>query len=192
MAVGFILDFAEGSAAQYDQVIDDMQLDGRVVADGQFHVAGPGPDGGWRVVDVWDSDEAFSEFAREQIGPISQKHGFSEPQISRFDVHNTRDTGAPRSDIAFFQVVRLGDLDAESFDAMDGEITGGAAPDGCLFHVAGPLSDGGWVVTDGWSSKDVRDAFLRDKVMPVVGANPDATPPDIEDMDVHNTLEPPA
>jgi hypothetical protein len=34
-------------------------------AAGQAHVAGPGPDGGWRVIEVWDSVEEASAFLWE-------------------------------------------------------------------------------------------------------------------------------
>lgn len=43
------------------------------------HAAGP-TDDGWRVVDVWESEEAFQRFG-EVIGPVLQEVGFpGEPQ----------------------------------------------------------------------------------------------------------------
>ena len=49
------------------------------------HAAGP-TDNGFRVVDVWESEEAFQRFG-EVIGPILQEVGFpGEPQLS--PLHN--------------------------------------------------------------------------------------------------------
>jgi hypothetical protein len=41
---------------------------------GLFHVAGPMP-GGWRVVDIWESEEAFERFAGERPIPAVQQVG---------------------------------------------------------------------------------------------------------------------
>ena len=49
------------------------------------HAAGPTEDG-WRVVDVWESEEAFQRFG-EVIGPILQEVGMpGQPQL--FPLHN--------------------------------------------------------------------------------------------------------
>lgn len=34
-----------------------------------FHSAGPSPDGGWRILDIWESQEHFDRFFSEQVGP---------------------------------------------------------------------------------------------------------------------------
>ena len=49
------------------------------------HVAGP-TDNGWRVIDVWESEEAFQSFG-STIGPILQDVGFpGEPKL--YPIHN--------------------------------------------------------------------------------------------------------
>jgi hypothetical protein len=89
MAVGVLMDFGGGDNAAYDRVIDRMGLgDGRPPAGCLFHVAGQ-TDAGFRVVDVWESAEAFQMFAEEQIGPLSSAEGFPAPRVSMWDVHNT-------------------------------------------------------------------------------------------------------
>jgi hypothetical protein len=189
MSVGFILDFAGGTAEQYDQVIERMQLNGHMAEGGSFHAAGPTPDG-WRVVDVWDSDEAFQRFAEEKIGPLTQEVGLPEPKITRVEEHRIGDLRGERGgDIAFFQVIHL-DVDAETFDDADQEIRGGADqwPEGLVFHITGP-SNGEWIVADGWTSKDVRDRFMEERVGPTMGQR-GLAPPTIDEMDVHNTLSP--
>ena len=88
MAIAALLEFANITPEQYDAVIADMGLNGKPAAHGIFHVAGP-IDGGWRIVDVWDSVEAFNDFAQSQIMPLAQKHGLKEPpQVSVWPVHN--------------------------------------------------------------------------------------------------------
>src|SRR3954451_6349469 len=100
MAVGFILDFPGGTAEQYDQVVARMELGGHMAPGGSFHAAGPSADG-WRVVDVWDSDEAFQRFAEEKIGPITQEVGLPEPKITRIEEHRIGDQRDQGGDIEF-------------------------------------------------------------------------------------------
>jgi hypothetical protein len=52
--------------------------------DGQLrHFAGPTPDG-FRVIDVWDSREAFVRFEREVLAPL----GFAGTRRVEFPIHN--------------------------------------------------------------------------------------------------------
>jgi hypothetical protein len=44
-------------------------------------------DGGWRVVDVWESPEAFAQFSAAQIEPLARKHGLGAPQVTTFPAH---------------------------------------------------------------------------------------------------------
>jgi hypothetical protein len=87
-----IHDAPGGTREQYEQVaaqvsdgrglnsLDDWPVDGIL-----FHAAGP-TDDGWRVVDVWESEEAFQSFG-PIIGPALQEVGFpGEPQL--FPLHN--------------------------------------------------------------------------------------------------------
>lgn len=88
MAVAVVMDFTGITQAQYDAVIADMDLGGGPAPHGIFHVAGP-TDGGWRVVDVWESQEAFETFAQQQIVPLAQKHGLQQPpRVESWPVHN--------------------------------------------------------------------------------------------------------
>ncbi len=89
MAVAVIVEIAGGAAEQYDAIMAEMKLSGWPPQHNMFHVAGPTDDGGWRVVDVWDSAEAFDAFAREYIVPLAQKHGMTAaPHIVVWPVHN--------------------------------------------------------------------------------------------------------
>jgi hypothetical protein len=89
MPLGVLMDFSGGDNAAYDRVIDRMGLgDGRPPAGALVHMAGE-TDGGFRVVDIWESAEAFQKFAEEQIQPLSSAEGFPAPQVSMWEVHNT-------------------------------------------------------------------------------------------------------
>ena len=190
MAMGIILDWPEGTQGQYDAVTAKMGLDESAPESALMHVAGPGPDGGWRVVDVWESPEAFEQFAAEQIMPFTGEVGMAEPQVTMFEIHGTRDSGNPHADMTFFQVVSFDGLDADGFTEMDGAIIGeDGEPEAMVFHVNGPTSDGGWIVADGWTSKDERDVFMQERVGPVAGSG-DGPPPKVEELHVHNTLQP--
>jgi hypothetical protein len=45
-------------------------------------------DNGFRVTDVWESAEAFQQFAEEQIGPNAAAVGLSPPQPDFQEAHN--------------------------------------------------------------------------------------------------------
>ena len=89
MAVGVLMEFASGDNAAYDRVLERMGLtDGVPPTGGLYHVAGE-TNGGFRVVDVWESAEQFQKFAEEQIAPLSAAEGFPPPEITMWEVHNT-------------------------------------------------------------------------------------------------------
>lgn len=92
MPILMIHDSPGGTKEQYEEVgarlTDGRSLDSLADWPGGgilSHVSGP-TDTGWRVVDVWESKEAFERFGAV-IGPILQEVGFpGEPRL--FEVHN--------------------------------------------------------------------------------------------------------
>ena len=52
-----------------------------------FHWVTP-TDNGFRITDVWESQEAFLAFAEEHIGPKSAEAGLSAPNPTFHEVHN--------------------------------------------------------------------------------------------------------
>ena len=89
MAVAVLMNFAGGTNAAYDRVLERMGLtDGHTPDHAIYHVAGE-TEGGFRVVDVWDSAEEFQKFAEEQIAPLSAAEGFPPPEVDMWEVHNT-------------------------------------------------------------------------------------------------------
>ena len=80
-------------------------------------------------------------------------------------------------------------MDKTAFQDADSDIRDNLAPpEGCIFHINGP-SDDGWVVVDAWTSKDARDQFIADKVVPAMQSR-GVQPPAIEDLTLHNTMSP--
>ena len=89
MAVAVLVEIAGGTAEQYDAILAEMSLSGWPPPHNTIHIAGPTDGGAWRVVDVWDSAEAFQAFARDKIVPLTQKHGMTaQPRIEFWPVHN--------------------------------------------------------------------------------------------------------
>ena len=92
MPVLMVHDSPGGTQEQYDEVcgrltggrgftsLSDWSTGGIL-----FHAAGPTEDG-FRVVDVWESEQAFARFG-DVIGPLIQEVGFpGEPRL--FPLHN--------------------------------------------------------------------------------------------------------
>jgi hypothetical protein len=90
MAIAIQLDFPGTTLDQYDEVIKRMGLSGgqSTPPNALFHWVTK-TDEGIRVVDVWESREAFDKFSEEQIGPITQAVGVPAPSnVEYYDVHN--------------------------------------------------------------------------------------------------------
>jgi hypothetical protein len=89
MAVAVTLEF-KGTLDQYDDVIAKMGFSpGGAGAPGSISHMVVATDDGIRVTDVWESREQFEAFGRDQIGPLTQQAGITEPPAVEFqDVHN--------------------------------------------------------------------------------------------------------
>ena len=90
MAVAVEMSFKGATLDQYEQVIQKMGFThgGSGAPHGLFHWVAQ-TDDGIRVVDVWDSKEAYEQFAQEQIGPYAAEAGVpGPPEVKYTDVHN--------------------------------------------------------------------------------------------------------
>jgi heme-degrading monooxygenase HmoA len=94
MAVGFIISFPGGTQEQYDTVLEQLNLGGRMAPGGIFHAAGPTEEG-WRVVDVWESQEAFDTFLHERLYQAMQNAGMSRPQVETWPVYSVLEPAVP-------------------------------------------------------------------------------------------------
>ena len=87
MAVAMMVDNPEGSQEVYDAVREKLGLERP--AGGIFHVAGPRPNGGWRVIEVWESEEDAKGFVKERLLPAFEAVGAPFPPPPQFwPVHN--------------------------------------------------------------------------------------------------------
>ena len=87
MAVAMMVDNPEGSQETYDRVRERLGLDGP--GGGIFHVAGPSPNGGWRVIEVWESEEDAKRFVAERLLPAFAAVGApAPPPPELWSVHN--------------------------------------------------------------------------------------------------------
>jgi hypothetical protein len=89
MAVAYEMRFQGATTGQYDQVIEKMGLTpgGPTPPGAIFHWVAK-TDDGLLVVDVWESEQAFDEFAREQIIPFTQEVGLGAPGVTKHTVHS--------------------------------------------------------------------------------------------------------
>jgi hypothetical protein len=87
MAVAMMVDNPEGSQEIYARVREQLGLE--KPAGGIFHVAGPGPNGGWRVIEVWESEQDAKRFVNERLLPAFEVVGASPPPPPQlWPVHN--------------------------------------------------------------------------------------------------------
>src|ERR687885_2034951 len=83
MAVGVLMEFPGVTREQYDLLVQVLDLSGPPEGE-LIHVCSPTSDGGWRTVDVWESQEAFERFVNELLIPRAQAHGFPQPSKQEF------------------------------------------------------------------------------------------------------------
>jgi hypothetical protein len=93
VAVGMLLDVPEGSQEAYDALTEKMfgTLQPTATPDGLIlHTAGPLLDGGWRVFDIWESEDAFWRFFDAVILPAARDLGEVSDQARPefFPLHN--------------------------------------------------------------------------------------------------------
>jgi hypothetical protein len=90
MAVGLRLKFSGGTQRQYEAVHGRVDSVGKPPDGMIFHSAGP-IEGGWGVIDFWESREAFDRFVGERLQPAIQglgDQGFpAPPDVKEFPVH---------------------------------------------------------------------------------------------------------
>ncbi|HEY3262833.1 MAG TPA: hypothetical protein VGJ95_21620 [Pseudonocardiaceae bacterium] len=93
VALAFLFDIPGMTSEQYDEVCRNLNNGQPFTSLSQWpeagiisHVAGP-TSGGWRVLDVWESEEAFQRFG-EKLVPLLKQAGAPDVQPQVFPVHN--------------------------------------------------------------------------------------------------------
>ena len=91
MPIAMIFDLPGMTQAHYDQIRSAVAPgnQSRDISPGLlYHVAGP-TDGGWRVIEVWESQEVADRFFQEKLAPAFQQANVPGTQPQVFPVHNT-------------------------------------------------------------------------------------------------------
>lgn len=94
MSIALLIDNPAGSRELYERILDNIDHD--LPMGGILHLAGPGPEGGWRVIEVWESPEEAKRFLTERFAPALRAAGFEgappPPQLWPLLVHETAQT----------------------------------------------------------------------------------------------------
>ena len=87
MTVALMVDNPSGSEELYERV---LAIAGRErPVGGIAHVAGPSPTGGWRVIEVFESEEDAARFFSERVRPAFEAVGAEAPPPPQvWPVHN--------------------------------------------------------------------------------------------------------
>jgi hypothetical protein len=90
MPVAVEMNFKGATLDQYDQIIGKMGLaPAGATPQGAISHWVAQTDEGIRVVDVWETQEAYDQFAAERIGPYSAEAGITDaPETRVYEVHN--------------------------------------------------------------------------------------------------------
>ena len=88
MATVMLMEWPGVTQEQYNRVMSHLGLDSNPPSGAIFHVSGFS-EGGLRVLDIWDSQQAFERFQKERLTAAVQKAGIaSQPKIRFFPAHN--------------------------------------------------------------------------------------------------------
>ena len=102
MAVVMMVDNPEGSQDVYDKVRAHLGID--KPAGGTFHVAGPSPTGGFRVIELWEAEEDARRFLREPLragtaGDRRIRPAATDPVLARAQHHDAVTGGERRRNV---------------------------------------------------------------------------------------------
>ncbi len=85
--IGILFEIPGGTQQQYDAVMAKLDLKNNPAQGAILHVAGP-MDGGWLVVDVWESQGHFDQFFKSRLEKELKAVKFPPIQPKFFPVHN--------------------------------------------------------------------------------------------------------
>ena len=89
MAVLVIGEVPGRDAAEDARIGQELDVENRPVAGIIARFAGP-TQRGWRVITVWESEEAFRTFQRERMQPVAARLGLTAPtlEVMQLDSYN--------------------------------------------------------------------------------------------------------
>jgi hypothetical protein len=89
MAIVVVNVITDGTEEMYEAVTGKVMADNQLPEGCRVHIAGPVKDG-WRVITVWDSEDAFKRFREEKLIPALREVAGEEavaPKIGVRPVH---------------------------------------------------------------------------------------------------------
>jgi len=95
MAVVVIATNPGGTAEQDEAMVQRLGLGANPPAGSLARLAGP-VEGGWRIISVWESQEAFDAFRRERLEPAFRQAGRPVPQFEVAPLQSVRLAPSPR------------------------------------------------------------------------------------------------
>lgn len=90
MPIAFVFDVADMGQADYDELmkaINQESLDAASPSGLIAHMAGPTPSGGWRVLDLWESEEVADAYYSADLFQQSVGSAPFEVQTSPWPMH---------------------------------------------------------------------------------------------------------
>lgn len=89
MPVAFVFESDSLDQSRYDELLKALGIES-IDAPGPpgsiAHLAGPRPEGGWRVVDVWESEDAANAFyGSDEFRPV--REGVSDAKMAPWPLH---------------------------------------------------------------------------------------------------------
>ncbi len=92
MPIAVISEVREGTLDMYDAVNRQLEADGLIAQDGHiFHCAGAMEGGGFRVFDVWETQQQFERFREEALVPAINAVAGDQtgpPNLTIYELHN--------------------------------------------------------------------------------------------------------
>ena len=83
-----IFEYPGVTEEQYEAAVRGVNFGGEMPEGGLVHIAGP-MEGGWRVIDVWESQEDFDRFHEEHLASAQSSQGYGLPEkIHTYEVHS--------------------------------------------------------------------------------------------------------
>ena len=87
MRVGIMLRYPNMTQAKYDEVERELRRNDQPAPGEVLSIVGP-LDGGWQVVDVWESQDVFETYMRDKVKPVLQRLGLQDPAVTVFPVYD--------------------------------------------------------------------------------------------------------
>lgn len=88
MAFARMFDNPNVTIDQYDATVEQLGVSNENMPEGgMIHIAGAGPDGSWRVIEVWES-EGHARAWDETLEPVLAARGIARPAPQTWQVHN--------------------------------------------------------------------------------------------------------